>query len=124
VGEAIGNGPPHKGCPPWHLTLALVVLPGHWESGRSGPYSHTGTSLGNAGAIEMAPTPVEDTLALVEGLAKIASKYRLDAVKVGDLSITRTQHITAEDVATATVRAQRLRDQDEDDILFYSAGES
>lgn len=56
-----------------------------------------------------------ETLALVEGLARIAAAHRLDKIEVGDVRIARSQHEFV---------IQKAKTEDEDEILFHSAGAS
>lgn len=55
----------------------------------------------------------EETLALVEGLARIAREYKLDALAVGDVKIARSQHEFAS--------SPRPTGSPTDDELFHSA---
>jgi hypothetical protein len=66
----------------------------------------------------------DETLALVEGLAKIARTYRLDTLSVGEVSIERSQHEPPE-IRRAPQRTEADTEEsaeDEDAILFHSAG--
>ena len=67
-------------------------------------------------------TPVEDTLTLVNGLARIAVAHRLDKIAVGDVTIIRTQHISAEDIGRAAAQAAQRGEEEEEDLLFHSSG--
>lgn len=65
----------------------------------------------------------EETLALVEGLARIVAAHRLDKVSVAGVEITRSMHITPEEIARAQNAIQAgASAADDDDLLFDAVG--
>jgi hypothetical protein len=58
----------------------------------------------------------EETLALVEGLARIARTYKLDGLSVGEVRLVRSQH------DFELPKPQKPGEEIDPDDLFHSAG--
>ncbi len=65
----------------------------------------------------MAERTVEETLALVRGLAEVAKDYRLDKVSVGDVVLIRTQHVSVEERALAVAKAAMASSNEGEDLF-------
>lgn len=54
------------------------------------------------------------TIENIEKICEMLTKHQIDQIKIGDLAITKTQHMIAE-------QPEPTKAEDDEDLLYYSA---